>query len=373
MKNYIQRLKYKTRILTRLPAYLVWRSCGGKQGPLKWLVYIIENANWSIKWDGYYIIKEMKLRGAVCKLDVSPRYYFNSIIHFGSVHTYVNADLYTVSNSNKLIMTIFHGDKDINPQMDTTLDRFLANHERLFRIVVTNTIMRKRLISWGIRAEKIVLIPLGVDLSNFKPATIVKRNELRRQLGIPEGAICIGSFQKDGNGWGEGLVPKWIKGPDIFVEAITLLAKKHKVHCLLTGPARGYVKRGLESAGIPFTHHFPDNYLDIVDYYNCLDLYIVTSREEGGPKAIMESMATGVPLVSTSVGMAPDVIQDGVNAFLVNIEDVKGIVNKSETVLSEKEIRDKITNNGLETAKRYDWNIIVREYAKLYKEALESK
>ena len=56
-----------------------------------------------------------------------------------------------------------------------------------------------------------------------------------------------------------------------------------------------------------------------------LDLYIVASRHEGGPKAILESMASGVPLVTTRVGQAMDLVKHGKNAFMVNVEDVDAL------------------------------------------------
>ncbi len=373
MINTILRLKSGTKAFKRLPHFLGWKLIGNKKAPINKIVHIIEGGDWVIKRVGYYIASGVSSRGLHCKLDTSPRFYFNSLIHFGSIHTFVGRDPRIVHPSNKLIATIFHGNRGINSRMDAYIDKLITYQDRLVRIVVSNSIMEKRLISWGILAEKLILIPIGVDLLHFKPSTIDKKNELRDKLGIPSDAICIGSFQKDGNGWGEGLEPKLIKGPDVFVEVVTHLAKRYKIHCLLTGPSRGYVKKGLEAAGITYTHRMLENYFDIKDFYNCLDLYLVASREEGGPKALMESMATGVPLVSTCVGMAPDMIRDGENGFIVTVEDVKGIIYKAETILNNKGIRRQIVKNGLETVKRYDWDSIAEQYANLYKEVIGDK
>ena len=60
-------------------------------------------------------------------------------------------------------------------------------------------------------------------------------------------AMVIGSFQKDGSGWKEGLIPKMVKGPDIFLRAIEILNNSiPELFVLLTGSARGYVRHGLE-------------------------------------------------------------------------------------------------------------------------------
>lgn len=364
-------IKSEINSIKRLPHFIGCKMFGGQGSSPNNIVYIADGADWAIKWVGYYIAKGVNSRRLHCKLDTSPRFYFNSIIHFGSLATFVGNSCFTFQQSNKLIATIFHGNQGNSPQMSAGIDKLLVYKNKLARIVVSNSIMKKRLISWGVQEEKLVQIPIGVDLTYFRQFEGAKRNKLRNELGIPNGAVCIGSFQKDGNGWGEGFDPKLIKGPDIFVEVVSRLAKKYKIHCLLTGPARGYVKRNLEANGVPYTHHFLDRYLDIVNYYNCADLCLVTSREEGGPNALMESMATGVPLVSTHVGMAPDMLRNGENGFMVEVDDIKGIVSWAEKIIEDEEIRTKIINNGLQTVRKYDWDVIAGQYAELYRKVMK--
>ncbi len=372
MINLIPRLKSKIKAFTRIPRFLTWKMLGRQKKSINTVIYIIEDANWVIKWEGYYISNGVNSIGICCKLDTNSYFYFNSIIHFGSVHTFIKEHLH-IHSSNKVIVTFYHGNRGIDLYVDKTIDKILAFQNRVSRFVVSTSIMKERMISWGIPEEKLILIPIGVDLSHFRPFSFEKIKKLRNGVGIPNDTICIGSFQKDGNGWGEGLEPKWIKGPDIFVKVVSQIAKKRKIHCLLTGPARGYVKRELEIAGVTFTHRFLKNYFDIVDYYNCLDLYLVTSREEGGPKALMESMATGIPLISTKCGMAPDMIVNSENGLLVDIEDSDGIIHCTESILDDRVFREKLIHNGFKTIKKYDWKIIARQYAELYRTVISEK
>ena len=173
---------------------------------------------------------------------------------------------------------------------------------------------------------------------------------------MPQGAFCIGSFQKDGVGWGSGLEPKLIKGPDVLVDAVARLARDFPVFVLLTGPARGFVIKGLESHGVPYRHVFLDDYRAIVGCYHALDLYLVTSREEGGPKALLESMASAVPLVATRTGMAEDVVKDGVNGYLAPMDDVEALVSRARSLLSVG--APEFAARGRETAEAYDWSIV---------------
>jgi glycosyltransferase involved in cell wall biosynthesis len=206
------------------------------------------------------------------------------------------------------------------------------------------------------------VIPLGVNLSVFGVLTPQQKENIRSKLGISKKKIVIGSFQKDGNGWGEGLEPKLIKGPDIFCDVVEKLHQRYDLFVVLTGPARGYVKRRLESSGVPYSHHFLNDPDEVAPYYKALDIYIATGRHEGGPKSLVESLASGVPLVSTKAGMAPDIITDGENGFLCDVDDVDQIVQKSIVVLEDEDKRESIIANGLATARQYGWSVIAKRY-----------
>jgi len=183
-------------------------------------------------------------------------------------------------------------------------------------------------------------------------------------LAIDKDAFCVGSFQKDGQGWEEGLIPKPEKGPDIFIKAIAKLKEKQKVHVLLSGPARGYIMHELDKIGVPYTHRLLDDYHQVSELYAALDAYLVSSREEGGPKGILESLASGVPLVTTKVGMAPDVITDGQNGLLADLEDANALAEKLLEIAKSDRLSKKLANQGLESAKKFDWLNIARQYYK---------
>ena len=119
---------------------------------------------------------------------------------------------------------------------------------------------------------------------------------------------------------------------------------------LLSGPARGYVKKGLEAKKIPYKHIYLKNYPQIGELYQCLDLYIIASREEGGPKAILESMASGIPLVTTKVGQAMDLVKHGKNGWMVDVEDVEGLSFWAEKALQDSAKLVKVLEQGYATS-----------------------
>ncbi|MBS1188460.1 MAG: glycosyltransferase [Rhodocyclaceae bacterium] len=166
-------------------------------------------------------------------------------------------------------------------------------------------------------------IPYAVDTSVFKPLSAAQRQELRARLGLSESDYLIGSFQRDTEGR-DLASPKLVKGPDIFLEIVRKLqASGRRLHVVLAGPRRMWLKRQLTAAGIPFTFvgvecgaadDIKENTLDhatINQLYNAIDLYIVASRLEGGPKAVLECAAAGTRIISSPVGQAPDLLEAG--------------------------------------------------------------
>jgi len=232
-------------------------------------------------------------------------------------------------NNVRITGSFFHGQPGTgNKNFDARFDLLKKNHTRISRIQVTNTAFRDVILETGISPQKVQVIPIGINLGVFRMQTADLKRRARKSFEIPQKATVVGSFQKDGAGWNNGAQPKLVKGPDIFLKAMEILKPSAPdLYVLLSAPARGYVKSGLERLGIPFHHVILDEYSRIGDLYNCLDLCLVASRDEGGPKSILESMASGVPLVSTSVGQATDLIRHGENGWLADSEDAEALAH----------------------------------------------
>jgi glycosyltransferase involved in cell wall biosynthesis len=337
------------------------------------LYYVVPKVNWSTDWDGRYITQGVQRQfGLRAHLTDRPRWLAGQIVHYGSLWEAVAGLGAEQTSRNAIVATIFHGDRNgASPALAQALDRVLEHQTQFDTIVVSNSIMEGRFRVWGFPQAKLANIPLGVDTALFRPTNPQARAALRQRLGIAKDAFCVGSFHKDGVGWEEGLEPKLIKGPDILLDVLTRLAKQHRIHVLLTAPARGYVKQGLEKAGIPYTHKILDRYPDVAPLFNALDAYLVTSREEGGPKGVLESMASGVPVVSTRVGLAPDVVQDGGNGLLADSEDVEALLDHLAHLIDDRPFAAHLAEAGLAKIPDYDWSRIAAQYyAQVYQPLL---
>jgi glycosyltransferase involved in cell wall biosynthesis len=239
------------------------------------------------------------------------------------------------------------------PEFDRAFETLRALPVRFSRIQVTHAEMRDLVLEAGVEPGAVHLIPIGIDLVSFPVVTAVRRSAARARFGLPEGAFVVGSFQKDGVGWGEGLEPKLIKGPDVLVAALRAVqASIPELRVLLTGPARGYVRQELDRAGIPYDHAVVHSRAELAAAYHAVDVCVVPARQEGGPKAVLESMAAGIPLVTTRVGQAPELVEDGANGWLVDVEDPGGLAERMIEVHSGRAAR--VLESARATAERYD-------------------
>ena len=148
----------------------------------------------------------------------------------------------------------------------------------------------------------------------------------RKKLGIDENNFCIGSFQRDTEGF-DLITPKLEKGPDIFCDVVGALNKHiDNIHVILGGWRRQYVQHRLEENGIKYSLFEKSDLSKIQFMYAASDLYVVSSRYEGGPQAIIEAAAMKIPILSTDVGIASKVLSKNCitdfKSFKIPIEEV---------------------------------------------------
>ena len=163
----------------------------------------------------------------------------------------------------------------------------------------------------------------------------IDKSIARTSVGIDESRYVIGSFQRDTEG-SDLISPKLEKGPDVFCDTVERIIEENRsavefsatnpppkpkgwpgpcitepdpipvkdVLVLLGGWRRQYVINRLETAGIEYKYIEMAPTEKLKEMYACCDLYIVSSRVEGGPQALLEAPAMKVPIISTRMGSA---------------------------------------------------------------------
>jgi glycosyltransferase involved in cell wall biosynthesis len=233
-----------------------------------------------------------------------------------------------LESSHRLGLSYFHGRPGTPgyPEFDRAYESLKHHAARIDRVQVTHAEMHDLVLTAGIDPAKVHRIPIGVDVQNFPLGDHFERSRSRIELGIPQSAFVVGSFVKDGIGLHAGSEPKLVKGPDTLVAVLERLHDAiPELFVLLTGPARGYVRRELETRGVALRHAQPATRAALGRAYHALDVSLVASRQEGGPKAVLESLAAGVPLVTTRVGQASELLADGENGLLADVDDTDAL------------------------------------------------
>ena len=283
------------------------------------LIMYGEDSGWSLDWDIWELSRIARRLGVKIAKPIWKHAARPQSIFFASQFFLVDGTFERFTR-HRMGFSYFHGLPGFgNDDFDDVYKAVCRLHERITRVQVSHSEMWDAVLQTGIDPAKVFLIPIGINLDFFPCRNAEMKRDARVKLGIPESAFVVGSFQKDGVGWGEGLQPKLIKGPDVFLSALKRVKDEiPELFVLMTGPSRGYVMRGLDDMGIPYRHAFLNSYPDVARMYRAIDLYLVASRQEGGPKSVLESMANGVPLVTTRVGQAMDLVKHGENAWMVN-------------------------------------------------------
>lgn len=182
----------------------------------------------------------------------------------------------------------------------------------------------------GILPSKLRFIPNGVDTEIFRSAP--KTDYLHSIVNIVPGTHLVGFVGR--------LSPE--KGPDIFIQVASNVHKKlPDCHFVLVGegPMRGRLQNEINSLGLGNHIHLAGLQSDMPQVYASLDLVVSTSYSEGMPLAMMEAMASGLPIVATNVGGVIDIVEVGGTGLLHGIGESNRLAESVVTLMSDESTR----------------------------------
>jgi len=229
-------------------------------------------------------------------------------------------------------------------------DRVIADSEHTRRDIV-------RLM--GIPAERIVVIPLGVQ-PVFRPihdATLLAA--LRQKYDLPPQIILyLGTLE-----------PR--KGLDTLVDAYAMLAGEG-AHDLVIVGKRGWYSEGLFrqvtqlglERRVHFTDYVPDE--DVPGLLNLAEVFVFPSRYEGFGLPPLEAMACGTPVISSNAASLPEAV--GEAGLLVPPDDAAALAGALHQILADGVLRDRLRDAGLRQAARFTWEATARRTLQVYQE-----
>lgn len=212
-------------------------------------------------------------------------------------------------------------------------------------IVVGSPQWVEDIVERGASPERVVCIPYGVDASRFVPATAGERADARASLGISSGAIVVGFFAKRSSNERDR------KGTDIFSEAVRQLSRDlPELAVLIIGPGWDDLVAQLTAAGVKCVWQpFVRDVNRMPHMFKALDFYWVTARVEGGPVTLLEAMSTGLCCITTPVGLAKEIVEDGLNGALVPFNDSRAFAQQTLALARQPERRATLGARARET------------------------
>ena len=206
--------------------------------------------------------------------------------------------------------------------------------------------------TYGKVRAPIHVIPNGVDIDRFRPAEPAERVRARSELGLDDDrtvAVFIGhEFER--------------KGLPIAIDAV---AKTPEVDLLVVGGTPTMIRKAgahAHQAGVADRVVFAGEQADPVPLLWASDVLVLPSAYEANALVVLEALACGLPVVSTRVGFAPDIVVDGENGFLIE-RDPASVVEAIEA-LATREL-DAWRIHARRTAERHAWPVVARQYLEL--------
>jgi len=205
--------------------------------------------------------------------------------------------------------------------------------------------------------EEATVIRSGIRLGDYAAAS--GGDGVRRELGVPAGAILVtqvGNFKPQ-------------KAPLDFARmAIRVAAVLPQAHFLMTGdgPLWGRVRALVQDAGLEERFHLPGWRDDIPAVLDATDIAVLSSRHEGLPRAVVEALAAGVPVVATAVAGTPEVLRNGVDGYLVPPSDVEAMAERVLRLATDGELRRRMASAPRDLDD-FDIDTMVRRQEDLYR------
>ncbi|MDO8594576.1 MAG: glycosyltransferase family 4 protein [bacterium] len=247
----------------------------------------------------------------------------------------------------------------------------------LFKMIFTRadhiTAISNYLADWarrmGAKAE-IHIVPNGVDVNQFKVKSEKSKvsaqggsasggEEKRKELGFSSEEKVIITTSR--------LVPK--NGIEDLIQAMRYLQENVKLLILGSGALESDLKlktSNLQLAGrVTFLGYMA--HTELPHYLHLSNIFVRASRSEGMGSSFIEAMAAGLPVVATRVGGIPDFLMDGETGLFCEVRNPKSIAEKVQLLLSNDELRNRITANASKMVReRYEWDGVVEQMKKVF-------
>lgn len=221
---------------------------------------------------------------------------------------------------------------------------YVSSMKRSDRVKADSMHSKKELVGWGVNSGKVVVIPIGVDLSRFCPAGTARASDRFRLLYV--GRLARG------------------KRVDNLIRAMAMMKGKPVILTIIGG---GPERERLETLAkeldvmdmVTFAGRVPDE--ELPDYYRACDAWVTASEHEGFCVPIVEAMACGKPVIVPDVTAMPETA--GVAGLTYQSGDLTGFVCQVKALMDDRSLAGSLAMRALERASGFSIDMVIQEYA----------
>ena len=237
------------------------------------------------------------------------------------------------------------------------IEREIREYELADYISVPSEFVRKSFLNRGFNKNKIVKIPYGVDIKNFKPDTIKKTTLIKKKFII----ISTGSISVR-------------KGSIYLLKAFAELNIPNS-ELIFVGSVDEDVKKIISKfttiKNIKFYKKQPQSKLS--SFYNIADIFILFSLEEGLSMVLVQAMACGLPVICTYNTGGSEIVDHGLNGFILPVRNINLLKKRILTLYKNRILLKKMKYNSYIKAQKFlSWDVYGKKIIKFYKEVLAS-
>jgi glycosyltransferase involved in cell wall biosynthesis len=239
-------------------------------------------------------------------------------------------------------------------------------YHRLFDMVIVTGGERTRrdLIERdGMVPDRVAAFPIGLDVDYFSPGE--PDHDIRAELGLPRGQLLVGliSYLRD------------YKGHYYLIEAAARIAgRRDDVTFLIVGegPEEPVIRAQIARLGLNRTVLLLGFRHDLLNVFRSLDLFAIPTIEgDTIPQVLMQALAVGLPVVSTTTGSIPDVLRDRESGFIVPPRNTDALAARISDLLDDPALRERMGRQGRATVVgSYSIDRMVDELERVYERVI---
>ena len=250
-----------------------------------------------------------------------------------------------------------HGRINAFPHWLEWIHTRLINSKKTTILVAVSEGVYKASIEEGVISQKIIKIPNGISISAINQNAGISA---RSELGVPDDSFLILSVGR----------LSFEKGHIFLLQSVPVVIERFpKTQFIIAGD--GLLKSKLEAEadrlGITDSFRFLGIRTDVPQLLAASDIFVLPSRSEGLPMALLEAMAMSVPVIATDVGGINQVVKNQVTGLLIPSEDPVAIAESINELLEDKSKRTRLARAAKEiVVKNYSMEKMCLEYERLF-------